>query len=136
MFQKVLVPIALDHKNAYHQQMQVAKKLRDVGATIILLHVIEEIPGWILAQIPAGISDKAHTAARQSLQEIAEESGPDILTEVVVGHASRTIVEYAESREIDCVVMASHRPELADYFLGSTAAAVSRHARCSVVILR
>ena len=136
MFQKVLVPIALDHKNAYHHQIQVAKKLRDAGASITLLHVVEEIPGWIMAQIPAGISDSAHTSARQTLLEIAEESGPDVLTEVVVGHAGRTIVEYAESREIDCIVLASHRPELVDYLLGSTAAAVTRHAKCSVVILR
>ena len=136
MFQKVLVPIALDHKKAYHHQIQAAKKLRDAGATITLLHVVEEIPGYVLAQIPAGITDSAHTSARQTLMEIAEESGPDVLTDVVVGHAGRTIVEYAESHEIDCIVMASHRPELVDYLLGTTAATVARHAGCSVVILR
>ena len=136
MFQKVLVPIALDHKNAYHHQIQAAKKLRDAGATITLLHVVEEIPGYVLAQIPAGITDSAHTSARQTLMEIADESGPDVLTDVVVGHAGRTIVEYAESHEIDCIVMASHRPELVDYLLGTTAATVARHAPCSVVILR
>ena len=136
MFQKVLVPIALDHNKAYHHQIQAAKKLRDAGATITLLHVVEEIPGYVLAQIPAGITDSAHTSARQTLMEIAEESGPDVLTDVVVGHAGRTIVEYAESHEIDCIVMASHRPELVDYLLGTTAATVARHASCSVVILR
>ena len=38
--------------------------------------------------------------------------------------------------DTDCVVIASHRPGLQDYLLGSTAARVVRHAACSVHVLR
>ncbi|WP_170501927.1 universal stress protein, partial [Ruegeria atlantica] len=37
---------------------------------------------------------------------------------------------------IDCIVLASHKPGMKDFFLGSTAALVVRHARCSVHVLR
>ena len=36
----------------------------------------------------------------------------------------------------DVIVMASHQPKFSDYLLGSTAARVVRHAKCSVLIAR
>ena len=36
----------------------------------------------------------------------------------------------------DLLIIASHRPGLQDYFLGSTAAHVVRHAACSVHVIR
>ncbi|WP_371932559.1 universal stress protein [Pararhizobium sp. IMCC21322] len=46
------------------------------------------------------------------------------------------MVEYAESNGVDCIIIASHRPGLQDYFLGSTAARVVRHAHCAVHVIR
>ena len=46
------------------------------------------------------------------------------------------IAQYAERHDVDLVIVASHKPGLQDYFLGSTAARVSRRAPCSVYILR
>ena len=55
---------------------------------------------------------------------------------VVYGHAGTSILEYAEEHGCDCIVIASHRPGLGDYLLGSTAARVVRHAACSVHVMR
>ena len=60
----------------------------------------------------------------------------DVDIAVVSGHAGRTILDFAGEQGIDCIVMNSHRPDLTDYFLGSTAARVVRHARCAVHVLR
>ena len=42
----------------------------------------------------------------------------------------------ARDRDVDLIVMASHRPEMLDYLIGPNAAHVARHAACSVLILR
>ena len=60
----------------------------------------------------------------------------DVTPVVVDGHSARTILDYAEEHGVDCIVMASHRPDITDYFLGSTAARVVRHAACAVHVLR
>jgi nucleotide-binding universal stress UspA family protein len=52
------------------------------------------------------------------------------------GHIGRTIADYAAEAAVDCIVIGSHRPGLTDYFLGSTAARVVRHAPCAVHVLR
>jgi len=55
---------------------------------------------------------------------------------VLVGHAGRSITDYAEETGADCIIVGSHRSELRDFFLGSTAACVVRHAPCAVHVLR
>jgi len=52
------------------------------------------------------------------------------------GHASNTILAVAKERGADLIIIASHRPGLQDYFLGSTASKVVRHANCSVLVVR
>ncbi|MBT8474881.1 MAG: universal stress protein, partial [Alphaproteobacteria bacterium] len=47
-----------------------------------------------------------------------------------------TITEYADSHGCDCIIIMSHQPGLQDYFLGSTAARVVRHAHCAVHVMR
>jgi nucleotide-binding universal stress UspA family protein len=42
----------------------------------------------------------------------------------------------AEEAEADLVVTGSHRPAMKDYLLGTNAARVLRHARCSVLVAR
>ena len=49
---------------------------------------------------------------------------------------SHQILEWAESNKVDCIIINSHKPGLQDYFLGSTAARVVRHAQCSVHVIR
>ncbi len=61
---------------------------------------------------------------------------PSISAHVVTGHAGNTIVDYAAEHEVDCIVIASHKPGLQDYFLGSTAARVVRHSPCAVHVIR
>ena len=55
---------------------------------------------------------------------------------VRTGHSYKTILEVAKEKDVDLIIIASHRPGLQDYFLGSTAAKVVRHADCSVLVVR
>ena len=55
---------------------------------------------------------------------------------VLTGHAGRTITDYAEKIGADCIIVGSHRPDMKDFFLGSTAARIMRYAPCSAHALR
>ena len=46
------------------------------------------------------------------------------------------ILGVAEEAEADLVVVGSHRPAMKDYLLGTNAARLVRHARCSVLVAR
>lgn len=133
MYKKILVPIALDHERDVTQAIAVARALKDAEGAITLLHVTEELPGYVTTHIPEGTEDRNHAAALSELKALAG-SASDINVKVVSGHASRTILD--ESAAYDCVVVASHRPGLQDYFLGSTAARVAHHANCAVHVVR
>jgi universal stress protein F len=135
MYKNVLVAIELDHEPDYNWALEVARRLGESDARITALHVIEEIPSYVVSQIPESILINRGPQAEEELK--AQLGGASDVTPVVVyGHAGRTIVDYAAENEIDCIVIASHRPGLQDYFLGSTAQQVVRHAGCSVHILR
>ena len=77
--------------------------------------------------------------AEDQLKTVASNAGlgdGKFSTAVRHGSAHHEILDEAESSDVDLVVVASHRPELSDYLLGSTAAKVVRHANCSVLVVR
>ncbi len=135
MYENILVAVALDHSPHANDALGVARALSSQGARITALHVIEEMPTYVAAQVPDELLAERKPAAEAELN--AELGGVhDVKPVVVYGHAGRTIVDFAEKHDIDCIVIASHKPGLHDYFLGSTAQRVVRHARCAVHVLR
>jgi nucleotide-binding universal stress UspA family protein len=78
--------------------------------------------------------DRSREAAAEALK--GEVGSADVRTVAVTGHSARSILDYAEAHDVDCIVIASHRPGLQDFFLGSTAARVVRHATCAVHVVR
>ena len=86
--------------------------------------------------MPAGLIDQSIESAQSGLKAIATAAGLKMETEVRTGHSYNTILEVAKEKNADLIIIASHRPGLQDYFLGSTAAKVVRHANCSVLVVR
>ncbi len=136
MYSNILVPVVFDHQPSAQQALKVAKALLSQGGKITLLHVVEEIPTYASAMIPADVWDHTVKASRNELQEIADGFDGNVDTTVVMGHSSRSILDHGAEIGADCIIIASHKPGLEDYFLGSTAARVVRHARCACHILR
>lgn len=134
MYKNILVPIATDHDPHTDQALAVARLLAGEGASITALTVVEAIPEYIAVQLPAGQIEKTQNAAVSALKGELKEAGVKVVA--VSGHSGRTILDWAGENDVDCIVMASHRPDLSDYFLGSTAARVVRHAQCAVHVLR
>lgn len=135
MYKHILIPIELEHGRDSSAAIAIAQTLLEEGGQITALHVIEEIPGYVAVSMPEDYLNARSSAAMTSLQgELGDNSG--INPVVVVGHAARTIQEYAQKHDSDCIVIASHRPGIQDYFIGSTAAWVVRHCSCSVHVIR
>lgn len=134
MYRKILVPMALDH-GISPETLEIAKALMSEGGEIIALHVHEASPGSVSAYLDEDLVRAGFEAARKRLEE--KTTGLDGVTPVLLkGHSARTIIDYAGENGVDCIVMGSHRPGLRDYFLGSTAARVVRHAHCAVHVQR
>ncbi len=135
MYKNILVPVALDHEHDVGASMDIARKLLDEGGKVIAVHVIEAIPQFAAVHLPGNFQEKRHSESMASLKaELG--GGSDVTADVVTGHAGRTIIDYAQQHGCDCVIVASHRPGFKDHFLGSTAAWVVRHSKCSVHVIR
>ncbi len=135
MYANILVPIAFDHDHKAGVALKIAQTLADEGARITALHVMEEIPTYIAQYLPEGQLERNRADMEARLKkEIAGMEGVE--AKVIIGHPGHSIVEYARDNGVDCIVVASHRPGVQDYFLGSTAARVVRHASCAVHVSR
>ncbi|TCP44192.1 universal stress protein [Rhodovulum marinum] len=135
MYSNILVPVAVDHGPHLDDVLALARRLRNTDGKITVLTVAEAIPPYVSQYLPADQEARTRAAIHDDLKGELEDA-PDIEIRVITGHAGMTIVDYAERHDVDCIVMHSHRPGLKDYFLGSTAARVVRHAPCSVHVIR
>ena len=133
MYNNILVPIALGHGGTTKDALKAAKHLAGGAGSVTALHVIEALPSYILAELPDGVAEQGQADALKALKA---EAGEGVRSVVVTGHAALTILEFAETNGTDCIVIASHQPGYRDYFLGSTAARVVRHAHCAVHVVR
>ena len=141
MYKTILLPLALDQGHG-SRSMEIARRLRAEGGKIVAVHVLDKIPGFASyymspdnEKMPVDIEKEIHESAKKA---IAERIGAEKDAEAVVltGHAGRTITDYAEKIGADCIIVGSHKPDMKDFFLGSTAARIMRYAPCSVHVLR
>lgn len=135
MYRNLLVPLALADAHDADAPLRAVRALADDGAKITLLHVIEEVPPQAAAFLPEHYVTDMQRDRLAELQRRAE-GLPGVTAEIATGSAGALILERAASLGVDCIVIASHRPGLRDWFLGSTAARVVRHAQCAVHVVR
>ncbi len=136
MYNTILVPIELSHKHSAINAIQIAKKLIKDGGEIILLSVMADIPASVEVVMPKDLLNESKKQMLAELAKIAKDEGIGSNIELRSGHAANEILEAAKSHNADLIIIASHRPGLSDYFLGSTAARVVRHAGCPVLVDR
>ncbi|MBE1283761.1 MAG: universal stress protein [Rhodobacteraceae bacterium] len=134
MYKKILVPLALDH-GLSSTLFDIARGLLVEGGEIHALHVVEAPYGLAQATQDKATSQQVFDQARDLMKgKLAGETG--LHGHVVEGHVYRSILGFAEDQGVDCIVMGSHKPGLSDYFIGSNAARVVRHAPCAVHVHR
>jgi len=136
MYKAIMVPIDLAHAEKGKAMIEIAKRLSDEAKRIVLIHVMQDIPSFIAADIPGDIIKKAKEDAHSDLEDMAKAAGVKADVEVRSGPPAATILAAAEEKGTDLIIIASHQPGLQDYLLGSTASRVVRHATCSVLVVR
>ncbi len=136
MYKNILIPVALDHRAAAEAAITVARTLAADDGQVTLLHVVEKVPPYAESYLTPEMIEGNLTEASDQLTELARSAPGNAKAEVVSGHAAQTILEYAEKAGCDCIVIASHKPGLEDYLIGSTAGRVVRHATCAVHVIR
>ena len=136
MYKNIIVAIDLGHGEAGKELIARARSLVDEGGTIRLIHVLEDVPSYIAAELPRDLSDRRQAEAKVELNLMAKELSGNSTAEVRTGAPASQILQAAEDHAADQIMIASHRPGISDYFIGSTAARVVRHAQCSVLITR
>jgi nucleotide-binding universal stress UspA family protein len=138
MYNSIVIAAALFNEGATTRAaLEKAKTLLNPGGTVTLVHVIEEVPGYVAASIP-----KEHMGARQrevqdQLDKMTQAAGGmNVKSTIRHGQPSASILGAAKENDADLIMIASHKPGLSDYFIGSTAARIVRHAQCSVLVTR
>ncbi len=136
MYDSIMIPVDIAHTEKADTMIKTARRLGGDEAKITLLNVVEEIPAYIANEMPGNVIETSMAHARDVLQKIAGSAGGNVEVDVLCGQVTTKILEHAADAKCDAIVVASHRPGLQDYFLGSTAARIVRHAQCSVIVVR
>ncbi len=136
MYNTILVPVDPSQSHSGINAIKIAKKLIDDSGDILLVSVLEYIPTYVEYQLPNDTRDNARKQTLAELKNIAKENGIGSKVQIRSGHAANEILLAAGEHNADLIIIASHRPGLSDYFLGSTAARVVRHAQCPVLVDR
>jgi len=136
MYKSILVPIDPSEMERGKAMIDVAQKLAGKDTRIRLLTVVVDIPAFVAAQVPDDIIKTAMSTARETLEGLIGAAGLKADAEVRSGKPGSTILTSADECGADLIIIGSHKPGLQDYFLGSTASRVVRHAQCSVLVIR
>lgn len=137
MYSHILVPIDPGHGGVGPRIIAVARRLAGTEGRVTLLTVVEPVPTHIAVHLSETLLETHRQEAREVLEKIAADSGIDPATALLrEGGPGNTILAVAEELGVDAIVLGSHRPDLGDFLIGSTAARVVRHAQCTVVVER
>lgn len=136
MYQNILVPVVLAHTANTDAAIELAQSLKKEGGSITLLNVIDPVFSANSPYMPKDIIAKNKETTEAEIKELASKVDGTKVVILPAGSPGVTITNYASENQVDLIIIASHKPGLSDYFLGSTAARVVRHATCAVHVIR
>lgn len=140
--------LAIDHSKFSQIAIQtVAKQFRTRGAQVRVLHVVEPISGYISADmIPHLVPHvaKVEQERRKEATMLVEHAARHLRTVgfktselVKEGDPTTSILDCAANWHADLIVLGSHGwKSLGRFLMGSVSETVTRHAGCSVEVVR
>lgn len=140
MFHRIV--IAFDGSPGARRALTVGLDLaRELGAAVWVLSVEEYLPhyaatvGEVLEEKDE--RDRYFAALQAEATAMGRERELAVRTEIRAGQAARAITAFAEEERADLLVIGhSGHSEVWGRFMGSTADKISRHAPCSVLVVR
>lgn len=144
MNKSILVPIDISESELTQRVVSYVENAAKIDdAEVHFLTVIPSLPYYVSlglaysAELPA--MDDLKAKAKSQLEEIIQKfklPADKVHVHVDQGSPRDCILEMAKTLPADMVIISSHRPDMSTYLLGSNAAAVVRHADCSVLVVR
>ncbi len=140
MFKNILVAVDLEHDTHIDDLLRVASEIVNAqGADVHLLNVVAAAPAIVSQFLHENFEQMASGQAEKELISLGTEL--DLKTGKVsslirFGTVYEEVIAAAEAIGADLIVTGSHRPNVADYLIGSNASRVVRHAACSVLVVR
>jgi len=140
MFKTVLVPVDLnDVETAKPALAQAVAMAQGSDACLRLIHVRSDIPRSVMEFVPPNFDAKQFQECEAKLADLAAGlTLPEdrVSTVVTMGSVRHQVLKEAERIGADLIVVGAHQPSNLMYLLGSNAAAIVRHATCSVLVVR
>jgi nucleotide-binding universal stress UspA family protein len=140
MFRSIICPVDIAEPGLETRALAAAKQLAETsGSTLTLLSVVLDSPSLADRYLPPDFKQHQVEAATEALRTLGRGLGLGdgrVHIRVRHGRAYHEILEEANETKADLIVMASHRPALSTYLIGSNASYVVRHATCSVMVIR
>ncbi|PKM04770.1 MAG: universal stress protein UspA [Gammaproteobacteria bacterium HGW-Gammaproteobacteria-6] len=142
MYNKILLPIDLNHKASWDKALPVALKLcQDYNAS---LHLVSVLPNFGMPLVggffPKEFAEKVKKTLTEQLKEFVSQQVPKgikVQRIIADGKPYEAILRVAKKLEVDLIVMSSHkRKRVEDFVLGTNALRVVQQAKQSVMIVR
>ena len=131
---KILFPTDFSHTG--DEALALATSLaRDTGAKLLIVHVEEPPVAYGGGEMYYGVPDPNTDQLRDMLHEV-KPADPNVEVEhhLITGDPSSAIPRFAESEEVDMVVLGTHgRTGLTRLLMGSVAEAIVRRSPCPVL---
>lgn len=142
MYKTILVPVDISEDVLTEHALKHVEYLAKMsGAKVHFFHALPDASAFVTAY-SFGIKEfenQAEVAAIEGLKKIMAEI--DLPLErlaytISFGSPRDEVLLLAEEIEADLIVIGSRRPSVKTYLLGSNAAAIVRHAKTSVMVVR
>jgi len=145
MFKRILVP--MDGSEGAKKALEVAVRLQALCQSELLIltvyrhhSLLEASMSMVRPEEPENMDDVLRDYAKQIAEEaksIAGEGGnKEVRAFVKVGQPARTIVKFAEEKDVDLIVLGSRGlGDLEGYLLGSVSHKVTSLAECPVMVI-
>jgi nucleotide-binding universal stress UspA family protein len=140
MYKAILVPVDLAEPELAGRAINAAvASARESGGSIRLVYVKPFVPMPYMEYVPANFDAAREEELKADLAKVAATIAYDkakVSTAILNGSIHSAVLEEAERWGADLIVVWSHRPSLATYLIGSNAATIVRHSKCSVLVVR
>ncbi len=140
MFRTILVPVDIGDVETSRPALDRAVALAEAsGGTIRVIYVRSLVPVSFMEFVPPTFDTAQQGEAEKRLAVIAQGvrlPKERVSSVVTMGGVYHDVLQEAEKIGADLIVVGSHRPTMATYLIGSNAATIVRHAKCSVLVVR
>jgi nucleotide-binding universal stress UspA family protein len=140
MFRTILVPVDIDDVETSRPALDRAMALAEgSGGTLRVIYVRSLVPTSFMEFVPPHFDTAQQGEAEKRLATLVQGirlPKERVSSVVTMGGVYHDVLQEAEKIGADLIVVGSHRPTMATYLIGSNAATIVRHARCSVLVVR